>query len=232
MIAQTGDRSASKLDLERSNRSTLSDETYEAAKALIISHGIPPGERVSIDALARDLQVSQTPVREALARLEADGLVVKEPMRGYRTTPLLTRRELNELYDMRRLMEGWAAKQAALRITPEGRQRLRMEMATTSAGLMAIEQTYKNIADHDARFHELMFELAGNEMLRAVWVRTHCHLHLFRLFYASGLATRALEEHHRVTEAIVAADPKAAEAAMVAHVEASRNRLLPATVED
>ncbi len=226
------DRKVSKPELRRPNRSTLSDGTYEAVKTLVMNHGIPPGERVSIDALARALQVSQTPVREALARLESDGLVVKEPLRGYRTTPLLTRQEFSDLYDMRLLIEGWAVKQAALKISSTGRQRLRKEMATCVAAPAASDYVaYKNVADHDTRFHDLIFELAGNEMLRAVWGRTHCHLHLFRLFYASGLGTRALEEHRRIADAIAAADAKAAEAAMLAHVEASRSRLLPAIVE-
>jgi len=232
MAAPKVDRRESRSVLRRPSRLILSDGTYEAVKRLVMNHVIPPGERVNIDALARDLGVSQTPVRESLARLEADGLVVKEPLRGYRTTPLLTRREFHELYDMRLLIESWAVKRAAEHITATGRRRLRKEMVTCVAAPAASGyDTYKTIADHDARFHDLIFELADNEMIRAVWGRTHCHLHLFRLFYASGLGTRALEEHRVITEAISAGDPTAAEAAMREHIEASRGRLLPAAVE-
>lgn len=60
-------------------RPSLSDDVYEAIKALIMNHAIAPGSRLSIDQLARDLAVSPTPIREALARLESDGLAVKEP---------------------------------------------------------------------------------------------------------------------------------------------------------
>jgi DNA-binding GntR family transcriptional regulator len=226
------EHSASARDLPRPNRSILADGTYEAVKTLVMNHVIPPGERVSIDALARDLQVSHTPVREALARLEADGLVVKEPLRGYRTTPLLTRRQFNELFDMRLLIEGWAVKQAASTMTPTGRRRLREEMATCAAAPAGSDyETYKSIADHDARFHDLIFELTGNETVRAMWARTHCHLHLFRLFYASGLGDRTLKEHRAIASALAAGDAQAAEAAMLAHIEASRARLLPATVD-
>ncbi len=67
----------------RSLRTVLSDETYSRIREMLLTHEIAPGERINIDALARDLDVSQTPVREALARLESDDLVIKEPLRGY-----------------------------------------------------------------------------------------------------------------------------------------------------
>ena len=69
---------------------SLADETYDAIKAKILDHGIAPGEHVGIDELARELAVSQTPIREALARLESDGLVIKIPLRGYEATDLLS----------------------------------------------------------------------------------------------------------------------------------------------
>ena len=63
-------------------RSVLSDDIYEMIKAMIFDHEIAPGAKVNIDALAVQLDVSQTPVREALARLESDGLIAKEPLKG------------------------------------------------------------------------------------------------------------------------------------------------------
>src|SRR5919202_2566625 len=94
-------------------RLTLTDDVYEAVKSLIMDHRLAPGERVTIDALARQLEVSPTPVREALARLEADGLVRKRPLAGYTATPLLTRAEFEELFEMRMLLEPAAARRAA-----------------------------------------------------------------------------------------------------------------------
>src|SRR5207302_468801 len=77
-------------------RQMLSDGVYEAIKRLLMEHTLPPASRVNIDQLARQLNVSPTPVREALARLEADALVVKEPLRGYTAAPLLDLRALEE----------------------------------------------------------------------------------------------------------------------------------------
>ena len=70
-------------------RQMLADDVYEAIKTMLMDHVIRPGARISIDGLAREFQVSSTPVREALARLESEGLALKEPLKGYRATPLL-----------------------------------------------------------------------------------------------------------------------------------------------
>src|SRR5438046_10671229 len=77
-------------------RQVLADDVYEAVKALVMDHVIAPGARVSIDGLARELGVSQTPIREALARLEPDGLVTKAPLRGDSASPLLTSAEVSD----------------------------------------------------------------------------------------------------------------------------------------
>src|SRR4051812_10810655 len=78
-----------------------------------MDHEMAPGDRLNIDALARQLAVSPTPVREALARLESDGLVRKRPLIGYTVAPVLTRQEFEELYDMRLILETAAARRAA-----------------------------------------------------------------------------------------------------------------------
>lgn len=83
----------------------LSDETYSQIREMLLTHEIAPGERINIDALARDLDVSQTPVREALARLESDDLVIKEPLRGYQATDLLTVSQIQDLFQFRGLIE-------------------------------------------------------------------------------------------------------------------------------
>lgn len=221
---------AVKVKVRRLKRVTLTDETYEVVKGMVMNHSIPPGTRVNIDSLARDLEVSQTPIREAMARLESDGLVEKEPLRGYRTTPLLTRPQLDELFDMRLLIEGWSAERAALNITDRGCKQLRAEMATCVAAPTGSEyQAYRDLSEHDVRFHDLIFKLASNSMIRTLWEHSHCHLHLFRLYYAGSLGSSALVEHGVITDAICSGDDEAAVAAMRAHIEASRHRLQPAT---
>ncbi len=174
------------------------------------------------------LVVSQTPIRESLARLEADGLVVKQAFRGYSTTPLLTRSELDDLYAFRLLIEPWAAARAAERAGRPTRDRLRAEMdSCASAPDRSDYETYRTRAGHDARFHSLIAELSGNAPLQTAFERSHCHLHVFRLYYDRQLGSQALPEHRRVVRAINSGDAAAAEAAMREHLERSLARLRP-----
>src|ERR1700694_2803640 len=70
------------------SRQTLTDSVYEAVTELVMDQHIAAGARVNIDLVARQLNVSPTPVREALARVAVDGLVIKEPLRGYSISPM------------------------------------------------------------------------------------------------------------------------------------------------
>jgi DNA-binding GntR family transcriptional regulator len=209
---------------------TLTDEVYESAKALVMDHALAPGERVNIDALARRLAVSPTPVREALARLEADGLVRRRPLAGYTTTPLLSRAQFEELFEMRLLLETATARRAAaVGLAAASRERLRA--AADLPGLEAGEHGFASIAAFtaaDARFHHLLAELAGNGMLHEAVVRLRSHLHLFRLHFPTSHLGISGVEHRRIVAAVAAGDPDAAAAAMQAHLRGARERHLHA----
>jgi DNA-binding GntR family transcriptional regulator len=212
-------------------RLTLTEDVYEAVKSLIMDHRIAPGERVTIDALARQLAVSPTPVREALARLEADGLVRKRAMAGYSTTPLLTRAEFDDLFEMRILLECPAAARAA----EHAAQHDGVDVDSLAAEAELPDRLdgdgyagYAAFTAQDARFHERVAAASGNALLHAAIVRLHAHLHLHRLhFPATHLGTSGAE-HRRIVAAIAAGDPTAAEAAMRAHLDAARDRHLQA----
>ncbi|MCS5735283.1 GntR family transcriptional regulator [Herbiconiux daphne] len=199
-------------------------EAYASLRALIMSGAIPPGERINIEDAARRLSVSPTPVREALAGLESEGLVLKVPLRGYRTTELLTREELVELYELRRLLEPDAAAKAARRHDAALRQALDAELATMSsrpAPLPAIE-----LAAHDERLHGIVFEGAGNSLIARTYARTHCHLHIFRLSYSGTYGHHTVDEHAAIVAAIDAGDDTGAAAAMREHLDLSLERVL------
>jgi DNA-binding GntR family transcriptional regulator len=210
-------------------RQLLADDVYETVKALLMDHSIPPGGRLSIDGLARELQVSQTPIRETLARLESEGLVTKAPLRGYSATDLLTRAEMQDLYELRMLLEPWTAARAAERADGRDVERLEAELGTCPVAPAGTGYSdYRLISAHDARFHDLVAEIAGNAHVRDAFTRTHAHLHLFRLSYGQRFGSEALREHREIVSAIAAGSAEQAERAMRAHLEASRERLLPA----
>jgi DNA-binding GntR family transcriptional regulator len=210
-------------------RQLLADDVYETVKGLLMDHSIAPGTRLSIDGLARELRVSQTPIRETLARLESEGLVTKEPLRGYSATDLLTSAALHDLYELRMLLEPWVAARAAERATEHDVERLEAELATCPVAPAGTGYNdYRLISAHDARFHDLLAEIAGNGHVRTAFTRTHAHLHLFRLSYGPAFGSEALREHREVVRAIAARSPARAEREMRAHLEAARERLLPA----
>ncbi|MCK2217300.1 GntR family transcriptional regulator [Actinomadura sp. ATCC 31491] len=209
-------------------RSVLTEDVHERVKSLIMNGDLEPGSRVNIYAVARLLDVSQTPVREVLAALESEGLLTKEALRGYSVAPLLTRDQVADLYRLRLLLEPWAAGRAAETVTPETAGRLRAELASLPQAPPGTRyEDYHGIAAHDARFHDLVAELSGSPAVRDALRRTHAHLHLFRLEYEgrrSGEPT--LAEHHRVGAAIADGDAAAAESAMREHLAAARDRFL------
>ena len=207
-------------------RQALADEVYARLRTLIMDSTIPPGRRINIEDVARQLDVSPTPVRESLARLESDGLVDKLPLKGYRTTELLNRDQIDELYELRLLIEPHSAARAALTVSDEQARELRAEMAAASAASASSEYTsYQELSNHDVRLHDLVLEIAGNETIRQAYARTHCHLHTFRLAFSGTFGAHTINEHAQVVDAILARDGVAAEHAMREHVEASRVRI-------
>ncbi len=207
----------------------LADEAYNAIFAQLMGLSIEPGSRITVDNLARELNVSQTPIREALRRLEGEGLVGKTHLVGYRATPQISRRRFDELYDLRLLLE----PEATLR-TARAMDERRLTVLKEKAGLMSSRGSgdnrlnYSAFARQDALFHDKILEFAGNELIRRTLAQQHAHFHIFRLMFHPQVTAEALDEHEAVLAAFAAADGQAAKRAMRQHIERSRDRLLPA----
>lgn len=217
--------------IPRLRRSTLGDDVYETITVLIMEHTLAPGDRINIDALARQLEVSATPVREALARLESDGLVRKRALAGYTVSPLLTRAEFMDMFDMRLVLEGAAARWAADRADAPTRERVVAEAASTVAPDRDDADGWHSHAAFtklDAQFHDLIAAAAHNPLLSDGIARLHAHLHIHRLYFPYAQAGTTGEEHRRIASAIVAGDPDAAETAMREHLTRARERHLAA----
>jgi DNA-binding GntR family transcriptional regulator len=206
-------------------RGRLADEVYDTLLRQLMSLRIEPGSRVTIDALARELGVSQTPIRDALNRMEADGLVVRVPHAGYRIPPQITRDRFEDMVEVRLLLEPAAARRAAERATAEQVARLRRmleEMAELVGGDRRL--AYGAFGLRDAAFHDLVAQTAGNQLVREALARLHTHVHLFRLHYDTEVTYLAMGEHDEVLAAVAARDPDAAAYAMRQHIMLSRDR--------
>jgi len=210
--------------------SSIADTVYDAIYQRLMSLEIAPGSRMPIDVIARELNVSQTPVREAMSRLESEGLVRKAHLIGYSAAPQRSRRQFEDLFAFRLLLEPEAARLATLNMTPGALQQLEMAALDMGQGTPAVDRNsrYSRFARTDAQFHDRILEIAGNEVLRRALADQHIHLHLFRLLFHTRVTQEALEEHEGLLAAFRLADPALAEARMRDHITRSRDRLMTA----
>jgi DNA-binding GntR family transcriptional regulator len=204
----------------------MSETAYDAILRLLIMREIPPGGRISVDRVGRDLKISQTPLRQALRALEAEGLVTYTHLSGYRASELLTRREFDDLCVVRRLLEPEAAAGAALARSDADIGFMR-DLHESMAGVLRDGQAlaYSDFARHDAALHDAIAAASGNEVLRQTLHKLHAHLHAFRLLYDASVTRDAIDEHDQVVVAIAEGDPGRARARMKQHLKRSQQRL-------
>ncbi|MCT7376711.1 GntR family transcriptional regulator [Chelativorans salis] len=184
-----------------------------------------PGTRLREVELSERLKISRTPVREALRRLEADGLVVHQPRLGA-VMRRLGYAEIMELYEMRAVLEGTAARLAA-----------RAASEVELAELRALNEEFADVlndelqaAEVNRQFHSILLDAAKNRFLRksvGALQKTMSILGRSTLIDV-GRAGAACQEHIRILDAIEARDGTAAEAEMRAHIEAAQRVRLKA----
>lgn len=199
-------------------RRNASEDVYHRLRTQILENRMAPGERIGIDAVARDLGVSQTPVREAIRQLEGDQLVVRIPGHGYQTTPLLDLDGLRELFEFRLLVEVWAARAVAVNRLSNPGPVLGDEIGRFIALRGGSVDRPRELVTHDTRFHDLILQAVGNKVIRGAHRQTHTHLHTFRLYPTDADGSVTLAEHEAIQAAIDACDPDAAEQAMRTHL--------------
>jgi DNA-binding GntR family transcriptional regulator len=201
----------------------LTREVYNAILDRITGLEIAPGARINVDTLARELGVSQTPVREALSRLEAEGLVLKTHLVGHRAAPQLTRPQIEQLFELRLLVEPAGAALAARRLSPQSREalsRLHAEMGGKPL------PTYSEFARKDAEFHATIAEASGNAFLADALAKLRTHVHIFRLVFHTRVTTEAIGEHTELLAALQRGDAAGSKRSMREHILASRSRVL------
>jgi len=193
-------------------------KVYTLLKKWIMEGRLQPGERIGETSLAVDLQVSRTPVRDALRRLEQDRLITPVPGPAYEVyRPTLE--DLAGLYTARAILEGGVARLAAERQAPE--------IGEMAAILVAMAQAYdqhaaSQLVELDMQFHELLVTAGGNPVL----VELHSHLtnrlRLMRIISGDATARRnqILAQHAAIVAALRSGDGAAAEEATRAHIMA------------
>ncbi|WP_395310520.1 GntR family transcriptional regulator [Mycobacterium sp. AMU20-3851] len=210
----------------------LSGDVYERILSDLMMLNIEPGERLSVDSLARRMGVSQTPIRQALGRLESEGLVTSAHLKGFRATGLLTRPQLDALLEVRLLLEPFAARSAASTATDEQIAQIAEAVQAMASGDGVSPQDARSYAEADAHIHALVAEAGGNPIVRDTLSRLHSHLHIFRLRRDAVVVDEANAEHKILIEAIARRDAHGADAAMRTHIEKARDRILETVWRD
>ncbi len=225
MPSQAGGESEAGSSRRLQRSQGFAEEVVNIIRSDIMSLRIPPDTRISIDHLARELGVSQTPIREALSMLEAMGLVTKQHYIGYCSAPQLNRKQLDELYEVRALLEPYAARRTAQRMTDDLAQKLRR--LSGAMGPRNQVESYDQFAQLDSELHDAIAAGSGNGIIQESLSRLHAHFHIFRLRFHSEVTKEAYSEHEKLVDALTSGDADGAEQAMREHIQKSYDRLLP-----
>ncbi|MBR8743532.1 GntR family transcriptional regulator [Nocardiopsis sp. MG754419] len=199
----------------------------EELRGRIISGAIEPGTPLAELALAEEFGVSRTPVREALKQLQTEGLIEIRPRVGtFVAAP--SRREITELFEMKELLEGAAARLLAQRGRVPEIERLERNLRESDEAVARDDR--ERYAELVHEFHGLLVQGADNHKLEAHYRTLMNQLAYPRLVMTSlnqpGRALQSDREHHHVLELVIAKDGDSAERVMREHVRESRRALL------
>lgn len=206
------------------------DAAYTAVRRQILEGRHPAGSWLREEEIAASTGVSRTPVREALQRLRAEGLVEILPNRGATVANAWSAEQLDEIYDMRSLLEGYAARRAAERFSADSVDVPAMQelcRAMDAQLRRGGDESYDELTRLNLQFHSAVHQAASNrqvmELLGTVIQLPLVVRTMHR--YTDRERTRSVGHHHELLEAILAQDGEWAESVMRAHVRAARASL-------
>lgn len=201
-----------------SKLASLPDQVYERLRLGIINGDLAPGEKLVELDIAAQMGTSQGPVREALQRLEHDRLVERRA-RSATFVSGINADEMYELFSIRSVIEGFAVRRAALKITPEQCDELdELVMTMTGAGS---RHELITLAEHDMLFHRRLLEWSGSTGLLSAWNPLANQLERYIVYSHTRLYSDFVEigkRHQPIVEALRLHDADAAERAVRSHI--------------
>nr|WP_303004258.1 GntR family transcriptional regulator [uncultured Blautia sp.] len=203
----------------------LRDVVFNTLRKAILKGELKPGERLMEIALADRLGVSRTPVREAMRKLELEGLVVMIPRRGAQVANI-TEKDLNDVLEVRIALENLSIEKACARMTEEQLAQL-WDAAEEFEKTMA-EGNLVKLAEADVAFHEVIYQYSDNRRLNQVLNNLREQIYRYRVEYLKDEETRNLlvKEHKELYEAIRARDVKKAQEISFRHIENQREAIV------
>lgn len=204
---------------------SLRGQVFHKLREYILSGKYQEGKLLQEIKISKEFGVSRTPVREALKQLELEGLVSMIPNKGAKVSSI-SQMDINDIYDIRYLIEGLAAKWAAEKITEQ--QLNEMHELIDLAEFYIFKNNIDGIVNADNRFHKILYDACNSKHLQHILTDFHQYSQMSRIESLSNndRAKKTLEEHKAIFNALKERNPKKAEICAREHVKNAKENLL------
>lgn len=203
----------------------LRDVVFNTLRQAILKGELKPGERLMEIALAERLGVSRTPIREAMRKLEQEGLVVMIPRRGAQVASI-TEKDLNDVLEVRIALENMAIEKACARMTEEETEKLKAAAKTFEDTIA--EGNLVHLAEADMAFHEIIYQASDNVCLMQVLSNLREQIYRYRVEYLKDeeMRRQLAREHQQLTRALAERNAKDARELSYDHIEKQRQGII------
>ena len=206
------------LTIEENAYLPLRDVVFQTLRQAILKGELQPGERLMEIKLAERLGVSRTPIREAIRKLELEGLVVMIPRKGAAVANI-TDKDTKDVLEVRRTLEMFAVEVACDRITPE--QLVQLKEAAKAFEASNGSMDLIRIAETDMHFHEIIYEATHNERLVQMLNNLRENMYRYRIEYLKdpNYYNSLVAEHQEILDAVENGDKERARVCMRDHID-------------
>ncbi len=213
------------LSMQMNEFLPLRDVVFNTLRQAILTGELKPGERLMEIHLANKLGVSRTPIREAIRKLELEGLVTMIPRRGAEVAQI-TEKSMNDVLEVRRALDALCVELACERITPEDTERLKLACEAFEAAVGTGD--INRIARADVELHDIIVQATGNRRLVQLINNLSEQMYRYRFEYIkdSSQHQRLIDEHRRIYESIVKKDREAASQAAHVHIDNQKKAII------
>ncbi len=196
----------------------LRDVVFNTLRQAILRGELKPGERLMEIQLANKLGVSRTPIREAIRKLELEGLVLMIPRRGAEVAQI-TEKSLRDVLEVRRALEELAVQLACLRMTPE--DMMKLKLAATAFENVLGDEDITVVAEADVAFHDVIYLATDNERLISLLNNFREQMYRYRVEYLKKkeFHKKLLKEHQEIIRAIENGEEELATKITSEHIE-------------
>jgi len=187
------------LTLKTPVHTTLREAIADSLREAILQGLLKAGEKISEPELAAKFGISRTPIREAFRQLDSEGFLKVIPRRGARVAPL-TEKDVVEFYDVKAVLEGYAARLACTRLTDRDLER--MSQLNTQMAQADGSKEYKQVFRWHMDFHSVFLKACGNEHLYELIQMLVSKFQRFRMLLAlAGKSERSIQQHKQIIDA-------------------------------